>query len=156
MGRFEVTMKTRLNAPIHVAWNYLMTHDEWRRPYVTSVTKLTDGETDVESRFENQVRGGGRRWTVINELTRIEPPHRLTWRQVNNAGPTNTVEGNYLLETADTGAEFTMRNVLETGGLRSGPVWLNRWILEKRVYPRFFRQLRQAFDEHDASSSMSG
>jgi uncharacterized protein YndB with AHSA1/START domain len=156
MGRFEVKLKTRLNVPVQTAWDYLMTHDEWRRPYVLNVTKLTDGQIDVGSRFENQVRGGGRRWIVINEMTRVEPPHRLTWTQVNKAGPTNTVEGNYLFETADTGTEFTMYNVLETVGLMSGPVWLNRWILEKRVYPTFFRQLRQALQGGDASASMSG
>ncbi len=154
MGRFEVKVKTRLNAPTQTVWDYLMTHDEWRRPYVPVVTKLTEGAIQVGSRFENRVHGGGQRWTVINEITRIEPPHRLTWRQANKGGPTTTVEGNYLLEPNDSGTEFTMHNVLETVGWRSGPVWLNRWILEKRVYPTFFRQLRQALDERDASASM--
>ena len=152
MGRFEVKMTTRLNRPIQAVWDYLMTHDEWRRPYVPVVTKLTKGEIHVGSRFENQVRGGGRRWTVINEMTRVEPPHRLTWKQSNKAGPTTTVEGNYLLETVDGGTEFTMHNVFETAGLSSGPAWINRWILEKRVYPTFFRQLRQALDVSDTSA----
>lgn len=151
MGRFEVKVKTRLNAPTQAVWDYLMSHDDWRRPYVTVVTKLTEGAIRVGSRFENHLQGGGRRWTVINEMTRVEPPHRLTWRQANKAGPTTTVEGNYLLEPTDSGTEFTMHNVLETVGWTSGPVWLNRWILEKRVYPTFFRQLRQALDESDAS-----
>ena len=153
MGRFEVKVRTRLNAPTQSVWDYLMTHDEWRRPYVPVVTKLTEGAIRVGSRFENHVEGGGRRWTVINEMTRVEPPHRLTWRQANNAGPTTTIEGNYLLEATDGGTEFTMHNVLETVGWMSGPVWLNRWILEKRVYPTFFRQLRQALDERAASAS---
>jgi uncharacterized protein YndB with AHSA1/START domain len=148
-------LKTRLNAPIQAVWDYLMTHDEWRRPFVPVVTKLTESEIQVGSRFENQVRGGGRRWTVINEMTKVEPPHRLTWRQVNKAGPTTTVEGNYLLEAADGGTEFTLDIVLETVGWRSGPVWLNRWILEKSVYPTFFRQLRRALDGSDTSSSTS-
>jgi hypothetical protein len=148
MGRFEVKTKTRLDVPIKAAWDYLMTHDDWRRPYVSAVIKLTEGEVQVGSRFENQIRGGGRRWTVINEMTRVEPPRRLTWRQVNKAGPTITVEGNYLLEAADDRTEFTMHNVLETVGWRSGPVWLNRWILEKRVYPTFFKHLRQALDKN--------
>jgi uncharacterized protein YndB with AHSA1/START domain len=155
MDRFEVKLKTRLNAPIQAVWDYLMTHDEWRQPYVPVVTKLTEGEIQVGCRFENQVRGGGRRWTVINEMTRVEPPHRLTWRQVNKAGPTTTVGGNYLLEAADNGTEFTMHNVLETAGWRSGPVSLDRWILEKRVYPTFRSQLRQALDGSDTSASMS-
>lgn len=153
MGRFEVKLKTRLNAPIQVVWDYLMTHDEWRRPYVPVVTRLTEGEIQVGSRFENHVRGGGRRWTVINEMTGVEPPHRLTWRQVNTAGPTTTVEGNYLLEPADNGTEFTMHNVLETAGWTSGPVWLNRWILEKRVYPTFFKNLRQTLDRSTTTSA---
>lgn len=152
MSRFEVTMKTRLNRPIHAVWDYLMTHDEWRRPYVPVVTKLTEGEIQVGSRFENQVRGGGRRWTVINEMTRVEPPYRLSWKQGNKAGPTTTVEGNYLLETVDEGTEFTMHNVFETVGLSSGPAWLNKWILEKKVYATFFRQLRQALDVSDTSA----
>jgi uncharacterized protein YndB with AHSA1/START domain len=154
MGRFEVKVKTRLNASTQAVWDYLMTHDEWRRPYVPVVTKLTEGAIRVGSRFENHVRGGGRQWTVINEMTRVEPPHRLTWRQANKAGPTTTVEGNYLLEATDSGTEFTMHNILETVGWRSGPVWFNRWILQKRVYPTFFRQLRQALDGSDASVSM--
>lgn len=155
MGRFEAKVMTRLNAPIQTVWDYLMSHDEWRRSYVPVVAKLTEGETRVGSRFENHVQGGGRRWTVINEITRIEPPHRLTWKQANQAGPTTTVEGNYLLEPTDSGTEFTMHNVLETVGWRSGPVWLNRWILEKRVYPTFFRHLRQALDQSNTSASMT-
>ena len=154
MGRFEAKVKTRLNAPTQTVWDYLMSHDEWRRPFVPVVTKITGGVIRVGSRFENHVQGGGRRWTVINEITRIEPPHRLTWRQANKGGPTTTVEGNYLLEPTESGTEFTMHNVLETVGWRSGPVWLNRWILEKKVYPTFFRQLRQALEESDASASM--
>lgn len=144
MGRFETRMKTQLSATSERAWDYLMSHDEWRLPYVPSVTKLTPGDTGVGSRFENSVRGGGRKWTVINEITKMEPPRRLTWKQVNEDGPTVTIEGNYLLEPAGVRTIFTLHSILETTGPGAGPAWLNKWILERRVYPRFFRQLRQA------------
>ncbi len=144
MGRFEVRTETELNVTPERAWEYLMSHDEWRLPYVPAVTKLTEGDIRAGSRFENRVRGGGRSWTVVNEITQIEPPVRLTWKQVNEGGPTTTIQGNYLLEPADGKTIFTMHNTLETTGPTAGPTWLNKWMLEKRVYPRFFRQLRQA------------
>lgn len=151
MSRFEVRVTTRLDVTAQAAWDYLMSHDDWRLPYVPTVTKLTEGEIDVGSRFEDKVRGGGRTWTVINEMTRVEAPHKLTWRQVNKDGPTTTIEGSYLLEPADGGTDFTLHGVYETNGSGSGPAWLNRWILTKRVYPRFLRQLRSAVGDGSPS-----
>jgi len=144
VSRFEVRITTRLDVTPQAAWEYLTSHDEWRLPFVPSVTKLTGGDIDIGSRFENKIRGGGRTWTVINEMTRVEPPRRLTWTQVNQDGPTATIEGNYLLEPADGGTEFTLHTVLETTSWGSGPAWLNRWILTKKVYPTFLRELRNA------------
>lgn len=146
MSRFEVSVATRLDVSSGAAWEYLMSHDEWRLPYVQKVTALTDGSIGVGSRFENQLRGGGRTWTVINEMTRVDPPRQLTWRQVNKDGPTTTIEGNYLLEAVDGAVDFTLHGVSETNGFGSGPAWLNRWILSKKVYPRFLENLRQALD----------
>lgn len=118
MGRFEVRTTTPLGVTATEAWDYLMSHDEWRLPHVPVVTKLTEGPTTVGSRFENRVRGGGRSWTVINEITHIEPPERLSWRQVNDGGPTRTLEGHYLLESAGGRSMFTLHTVLETRGAR--------------------------------------
>lgn len=147
MGRFEVRKTTQLDVTPERAWDYVMSHDEWRLPYVTAVTKLTEGDTAVGSRFENSLKGGGRTWTVINEITHVEPPRRLTWKQVNEDGPTITIEGNYLIEPAEGGSTFTMHNIFETTGRAAGPTWFNKWILERMAYPRFFKQLREAVRE---------
>lgn len=144
MSRFEVRITTSLDVTPQTAWDYLMSHDEWRLPFVTSVTKLTNGDIEVGSRFENVIRGGGRTWTAINQMTRVEAPRRLTWKQTNKDGPTATIEGSYLLAPADAGTEFTLHTVQETTGWGSGPAWLNRWVLVHKVYPTFLRQLRQA------------
>ena len=147
MGRFDVRQTTQLDVTPERAWDYVMSHDEWRLPYVTAVTMLTEGDTAVGSQFENNLPGGGRTWSAINEITHVEPPRRLAWKQVNKDGPTSTVEGHYLIEPAEGGSTFTMHNILETNGRAAGPVWLNKWILERRVYPRFFKQLREAVRE---------
>lgn len=44
-------MTTRLSVPVEGAWQYLIFHDEWRRPYVPTVTKLTQGDIGVGSRI---------------------------------------------------------------------------------------------------------
>lgn len=146
MSRFEVSTTTRLGVPPEAAWDYLLSHDEWRLPYVPEVTAVTDGPIDVGSRFESRVRGGGRTWTVINEVTSVDAPRRLTWKQVNHDGPTTTLEGSYRLERDGGGTEFTLHGVFDTNGFGSGPGWLNRWILSRRVYPRFLENLEQALD----------
>lgn len=144
MDRFNVAATTRLDVSPEAAWEHLMSHDEWRLPYVREVTALTDGPIRVGSRFDDRLRGGGRRWTVTNEITRVDPPHRLTWRQVDGDGPTTTIEGNYLLEPTGDATDFILHGLFETTGFGSGPVWLNRWILSRRVYPRFLDNLREA------------
>jgi hypothetical protein len=101
----------------------------------------------VGSRFENKLKGGGRSWTVINEITDYEPPHKLSWKQTNDEGPTRTIQGRYLLESVDGITTFTLHTTLETRGMSAGPVWFNKWILERQVYPRFLSQLRQALGE---------
>jgi hypothetical protein len=147
MGIFEAKVTAQLGVDVSDAWDYVMTHDDWRLPYVLSVSKLTEGDADVGSRFENKLKGGGRSWTVINEITSYEPPHKLSWKQTNDEGPTKTIKGTYLLESVDGATTFTLHTTLETRGMSAGPVWLNKWILVRQVYPRFLSQLRQALDE---------
>ena len=147
MGRFEAKVTTPLGVDVSDVWDYVMMHDDWRLPYVLSVSKLTEGDAVVGSRFENQLKGGGRTWTVINEITSYEPPHKLSWKQTNDEGPTKTIQGGYLIDSVDGATTFTLHTTLETRGMSAGPVWLNKWILVSRVYPRFLSQLRQAISE---------
>lgn len=135
-----------ISAPIGHVWSYLLDHHGWRRPFVKSVRTLTDGKPGVGTRYEADA--AGRVEPVINEITRFEPPHRLTWTQVNDDASITTTEGSYILEELPDGrTRFTFENTYATSGVASLFDRLARWVDKRFIGPRLLRQLREAVEQ---------
>ena len=113
-----------------------------RRPHVLSSCKLTDGPLGVGSRFETVNKFWGKKETVVTEITSMQPPTEVGWKQVNKG--TFVTDGSYRLEPANGGTRFTLRLTGEGKGFFK--------LLEKRfaryqdqkVIPLFLRQLKEA------------
>lgn len=152
MGSFAVELSVDLDQDPEVVWRYVTTEDGWRRPFVREVTSVSAAPVAVGNRYENVLAIGPMRYTATNEITAVEPPHRLTWAQTNET-PVTTVEGNYLISARDGGSRFTLANRYETRGLTAPPAPIARWVTERIMAPRLFSQLRaglDAADEHPA------
>jgi len=127
---------THLDAPPEVVWDFLTSDQNdvnWRQPWVRAVRRLTDGPLQVGTRYETIYRFFGRLETVIVEVTELDPPRRMAWRQVDSDTIVSNI-GSYELEAADGGTRFTVTGTFTSRGwrrlidapfawyLRSGPV----------------------------------
>jgi uncharacterized protein YndB with AHSA1/START domain len=134
-----------LNKPIEEVFSFLTDPDRdtnWRRPYVLSSRKLTDGPLGVGSRFETVNRFLGKKETVVTEVTALEPPSLLSWKQVNKG--TFVADGSYTLERSNGGTKLTLELTGEGHGiLRPFESAFARY-QQRRVIPRFLRQLVEA------------
>ena len=75
-----------LEKPVEEVWRFLTDPDRdtnWRRPHVLSSRKLRDGPLAVGSRSETVNKFWGKKETVVTEITAMDPPSSLSWRQVN-------------------------------------------------------------------------
>lgn len=114
---FVMERSVEVDKPIGETFAWMQEHDEWREPVVQSVTPLTEGPPRVGSRYENVAKAAGMTVRITNEITVLDPPHRLAWTQVGGKGPVRTVEGNYLLEDLGGGrTRVTLRNTIEPVG----------------------------------------
>jgi hypothetical protein len=117
-------------------WSFLTseTNDvNWRGPWVRSVRKLTEGPLGVGTRYETIYRFFGRLETIIVEITELDPPRRMAWRQVDSPTVVSNI-GSYDLEPTGSGTRFTVIGTFTSRGwrrlidgpfalyLRSGPV----------------------------------
>lgn len=141
MGTFTYEGSTEIDAPVEKVWEYLSTHDEWRKPFVESVRALTEGPLRVGARYESVTSMPGKKMSIVNEITIHDPPRHLQWRQINDDVMMVTTEGNYLLETASEGrTRFTLRNhyssTIPGAGLLMPPM------MRLVIAPKLFRQLR--------------
>jgi uncharacterized protein YndB with AHSA1/START domain len=118
---------------------------DWRRPYVRSSRKLTDGPVGVGTRFETVNHFWGKNETVVTEITALEPPTLLSWKQVNKG--TFVTDGGYRLEPANGGTRFTLELIGEGKGLFKPLEKLFGRYQDKRVVPRFLGQLSEALAE---------
>lgn len=150
MGTFHIAPSVQLEQPLGEVWDFLMSNDHWRRPFVRSVLSLTTGEIGVGSRYENVIAFGPISFVVVNEITRFDPPQRLTWRQVNTT-PITTVEGNYILEPSHGGTRFSLESTAETHGWTAPPAFVAKWSTEKLIARRLFTQLRDGLSAAAAS-----
>jgi len=127
---------TLLHHAPDVVWRFL-TDDRndasWRQPWVIAVRALSDGPLAVGSRYETTYRFFGRRQVVVVEITELDAPRRMAWRQVDD--PTvDCNDGSYDLEPVDGGTRFTVTGTFQSHGwrrvidapfaayLRNGPV----------------------------------
>ena len=120
---FTVEDSIFINRPRQVVWDYVIEHDEWRRPTLLEVRKLTDGPPGVGTRYEDRVEQMGRELTLVNEVRRFEPPEYLSWTQVTKEGPVRTVEGSYRLEALDGQTRFILTTEYEAAGLWRLAAW---------------------------------
>jgi uncharacterized protein YndB with AHSA1/START domain len=145
MARWGTT--TVLDHPPEAVWRFL-TDDandaNWRAPWVEAVRQLTDGPLGVGTRYETLYRFFGRSERVIVEITELEAPRRMAWRQVDSV----TIEENtgaYDLEPAPGGrTRFSAGGVLRSRGWRSivdGPF---TWYLNHGPTARQHAQLAAA------------
>lgn len=134
-----------LDKPVEEVYRFLTDPDRdtnWRRPHVLSSRKLTDGPLGVGTRFETVNKFWGKKETVVTEITSMQPPTELGWKQVNKG--TFVTDGSYRLEPANGGTRFTLTLTGEGRGFFK--------LLEKRfaryqdqkVIPLFLRQLKEA------------
>lgn len=141
---FTIEQDVTINRPIAEVWDYVVEHDDWRRPFVLSVRKLTNGPHDVGSRYENSVKIGFKSGTVVNELTAFNPPTRMSWTQPERHGPVSVIAGSYLLESlGETQSRFTLTNTYEPMGVFRLLAPIARHQVATKVYPQLLRQLKE-------------
>jgi uncharacterized protein YndB with AHSA1/START domain len=111
---------TLLDVDPETIWAFLTsaTNDaNWRGPWLRSVRQVTDGPARVGTRYESVYRFFGRDETVTTELTELEPPTRMAWRQVGT-GSLAVNDGVYLLEPVKDGTQFTVIGTIAATGWR--------------------------------------
>jgi uncharacterized protein YndB with AHSA1/START domain len=106
-----------LDAAPDEVWAFLTSEANdanWRGPWVESVRKLTDGPLRVGTRYETLYRFFGQPQRVIVEVTELDPPRRMAWRQVDDPR-VDVNDGSYDLEPIEGGrTRFTVTGVLRS------------------------------------------
>jgi hypothetical protein len=103
-----------------VVWDFLTSEANdvnWRAPWVVSVRSLTPGPLRVGTHYETVYRFFGQLQTVIVEVTELDRPRRMAWKQVDSS----TVEsnlGSYHLEPLAGGTRFTVTGTFTSRGWR--------------------------------------
>ena len=102
-------------------WEFLTSEANdvnWRAPWVVSVRRLSNGPLAVGARYETVYRFFGRLETVIVEITELDPPRRMAWRQVDSDTIISNV-GSYTVEPLDGGrTRFTVLGTFRSRGWR--------------------------------------
>jgi len=134
-----------LGKPVEDVYRFLMEakqETDWRSPYVLSSRQLTGGPVGVGTQFETVNRFWGKKETVVTEITTMEPPTLLAWKQVNKG--TFVADGSYRLEPANGGTRFTLELTGQGRGLFKPLEKTFARYQERTVIPRFLRQLQAA------------
>jgi hypothetical protein len=147
-----------------VVWDFLTSESNdvnWRAPWVVSVRSLTPGPLRVGTRYETVYRFFGRRQTVIVEVTELDRPRRLAWRQVDSETVESNV-GSYVLEPVDRGTRFTVTGTFASRGwrrlidapfaryLRNGPVQRQHRQLALAIFNAGDRDIQDLFEGTDS------
>jgi carbon monoxide dehydrogenase subunit G len=114
----------------------------WRRPYVLSSRKLTEGPFGVGAQYETVNKFLGKKEKVVTEITAVEPPTLVQWKQINKG--TFVADGSYRLEPANGGTRFTLELSGEGHGLMKPFQGAFVRYQQRKVIPRFLRQLQEA------------
>lgn len=146
---FKAEESIIIDRPRQEVWDYVIDHDDWRRPDVLEVRKLTDGPPGEGTRYEDTVRLMGREMMTVNEVLQFEPPRYISWTQVGDEGPARTVEGSYELESRDGRTRFTLSGEYEASGLFRLLAPLIRRQLQNNTFPTFLRQLKEILENQE-------
>lgn len=136
-----------IDRPVEAVWDYLVNHDEWRKPIVKSVRKISDRPHGEGARYQNKV-SMGREMTIINRITAFDPPHKMTWIQENPTAPVYTAEGHYLLEPVEEGrTRFTLKLTSQPVGLWRVLAPVFKLMFARGVAPSLVKKLKQNMEQ---------
>lgn len=105
-----------INRPIEQVWAYLDDHShetDWRAPSLKSLKQVGSDPTGVGTRYEGVIAFGPGDYPYVNELTRYEPPTRVSWKAVSSAGWVIGSSGSYILERDGDSTRLTHEIDLE-------------------------------------------
>jgi uncharacterized protein YndB with AHSA1/START domain len=112
-GRFGATVV--IDRPIEEVFAFVADgeNDAKFSKRVLEIKQTTDGPPGVGTVYASTVKDGGVKFKRQFELTELEPPAKIRWREVST-GPVITPEGGYDLAPAGEGkTELSFYNVLE-------------------------------------------
>ena len=113
-----VTVQTSIliDRPVDEVWAYLDNHANelhWRSPSLKRLEQLGQGPAGVGTRYEGVIGLGPGDFPYVNELTRYEPPTRVSWKAISSAGWVIGSSGSYILERVDGRTRLTHEITLE-------------------------------------------
>ena len=146
---------TVLRHPPMIVWAFLTDEANdvnWRAPWVVSVRLVAGESLAVGARYETVYRFFGRPLVVVVEITELDPPGRMAWRQVDDPSVAFNA-GSYDLEPVDGGTRFTVTGTFETRGLARLLDAPFAWYLRHGPTQRQHAQLAAALDAFGARSA---
>jgi len=101
VSRVNVRTSVVIDGPIEKVWAYLDDHShelDWRAPSLKRLEQVGTGSAGVGTRYEGVIALGPGEFPYVNELTRYEPPNRVSWKAVSSAGWVIGSSGSYILD----------------------------------------------------------
>jgi uncharacterized protein YndB with AHSA1/START domain len=138
-----------IDRPIERVWEWLNDDQHelvWRRPYLKELHR--SGPYAVGTRFEGINQGGGKVDHFIDEVTEYQPPTRIAWRQVTNAGNMPRA-GSYTLEPEDGRTKFTLDITFQFNGIARLAEPLMAVVAKNMLGPALLKQLKEAVEQAD-------
>ena len=134
-----------LLVPIEDAWEFLVESGrdlEWRAPWARGLRSLTPGPVAVGCRYETDYNLLNRAETVTVEITEIEPPRLLAWRQTSES-TFITPDSRYELVSTGSGTRLRVHGTLEGHGPASLGLGLFAAYMSRYVLPRQLLRLQR-------------
>jgi uncharacterized protein YndB with AHSA1/START domain len=139
-----------IDRPIEVVWAYLDDHTHetgWRRPSLKELHQVGSGAVGPGTRYEGVIAVGPGTYPYVNELTRYEPPNRVSWKAVASAGWVIGSEGSYILESEDGRTRMTHELTFEPNNFGGRLVMPLLSAMGSRAVMPLLTQLKQAIEQ---------
>jgi uncharacterized protein YndB with AHSA1/START domain len=150
---------TILHQPPAVVWDFLTSAENdvnWRRPWLEGITLLTEGPLRVGTRYDTLYRFFGRPERVIVEITELDPPRRMAWRQVESDRVASNVGSYDLVPLGDGRTRFTVTGSIHSHGWRRIVDAPFMWYLCHGPVQQQHAQLAAALGRRDVAHSNNG
>ena len=143
--RFGATVT--IDRPIEEVFAFLAEgkNDKKFSPRVIEIAKTTEGPPGVGTVFASTVKDAGVKTKREFELTVVDPPGRIRWKELSKA-PIVVPEGGYDLKPAGQGTELSFFNELEPHGFGKVIVGLALRSARKGA-DDFVNSIKQAIEE---------
>jgi hypothetical protein len=107
-----------VDRPIQEVFAYLLdgTHDKEFSKRIVSIEKTTEGEPDAGTVYASVANDVGFKQKHEFELTEVEPPSKIRWKELSRT-PVYVTEGGYDLVPSGEGTELSFFNRLEGRGI---------------------------------------